>query len=409
MAHQRRPRVLFVAEAVTLAHVARPLALAAELDSGCREVHFACDPRSRHLLADVDCQYIPIDSISPERFGRALSRGSPVYDADTLRRYVKQDSEVLADSGADIVVGDFRLSLSVSATLAGVPYLALGNAYWSPYARQKYPVPELTITRVLGRTVAQPLFDVFRPLAFAYHAWPLNKVRREYGLPSLGPDLRRVYTCGDWNLYADIPDLVPTYDLPSNHRYLGAVPWSPPVSLPQWWEELPKDRPLIYVNLGSSGAVNVLGTVLSALSELPATVVAATAGRLSLDHVPANAWVTEFLPGQQVAAAASVVLCNGGSPAALQALAQGSPILGIPTNLDQYLNMAYMVDAGVGVALPAGRLSVPSICAAMNALLDPQGPYQQKAAWAAERLGSYRAGQMLDRLIDEVLVETVRA
>lgn len=41
----RRRRILFVAEAVTLAHVVRPFALAQSLDPSRYEVHFACDPR----------------------------------------------------------------------------------------------------------------------------------------------------------------------------------------------------------------------------------------------------------------------------------------------------------------------------------------------------------------------------
>ena len=51
----------------------------------------------------------------------------------------------------DVVVGDFRLSLSVSARVAGVPYLAITNAYWSPYARQRFPLPELPVVRMARR------------------------------------------------------------------------------------------------------------------------------------------------------------------------------------------------------------------------------------------------------------------
>jgi UDP:flavonoid glycosyltransferase YjiC (YdhE family) len=39
-----RKKILFVAEAVTLAHVGRPLALAQMLDRQRYDVHFACAP-----------------------------------------------------------------------------------------------------------------------------------------------------------------------------------------------------------------------------------------------------------------------------------------------------------------------------------------------------------------------------
>jgi len=89
----------------------------------------------------------------------------------------------------DLVIGDFRLSLSVSARLQRTPYITVSNAYWSPWVRQHYTVPNLPLTGVLPIWLADPLFRLIRPLAFASHAVPLNRVRRRHGLPSLGSDL----------------------------------------------------------------------------------------------------------------------------------------------------------------------------------------------------------------------------
>ena len=51
-----------------------------------------------------------------------------------------------------VVVGDFRLSLSISARLAGIPYVALINAHWSPWSTQRFPLPELPIVNVFQKT-----------------------------------------------------------------------------------------------------------------------------------------------------------------------------------------------------------------------------------------------------------------
>src|SRR5262249_35172548 len=136
----------------------------------------------------------PVRSIPGPQFLAALARGRPLYDAATLRSYVREDLEVLREVRPDLVVGDFRLSLGVSARLAGAPSAATRNAYWSPYARVRSPLPELPFVRWVGLPAARLLFRLARPAAFAVHARPLNRVRREYGLPSLGRDLRRVYT-----------------------------------------------------------------------------------------------------------------------------------------------------------------------------------------------------------------------
>lgn len=64
----RRRRILFVAEAVTLAHVVRPFALAQSLDPSRYEVHFACDPRYNQLLGPLPFRHHAIHTIPSERF-----------------------------------------------------------------------------------------------------------------------------------------------------------------------------------------------------------------------------------------------------------------------------------------------------------------------------------------------------
>ena len=117
-------------------------------------------------------------------------------------------------SKPDLVIGDFRLSLSVSARVAGIPYVNVTNAYWSPFARPQFRMPSLPLGRLLSAGLADAAFAIARPIAFAAHALPLNRVRRAFGLPGLGSDVRRVYCDGDLTLYADIPELIPIFSPP---------------------------------------------------------------------------------------------------------------------------------------------------------------------------------------------------
>jgi UDP:flavonoid glycosyltransferase YjiC (YdhE family) len=384
----RRARVLFVAEAVTLAHVARPVALAGGLDPDRYEVHLASDPRYDRLLGDLPYARHPLASVTPEAFLRALARGAPVYSAATLRGYVERDLELLHRLRPDVVIGDFRLSLSVSARLARIPYLTIASPYWSPYARVRYPAPDLPVTRLLGRRLGGALFALARPIAFALHTRPLNRVRRGYGLASLGLDLRRVYTDADGVLYADIPELHPTEGAPPTHHYLGALLWSPAVPLPSWWGYLPADRPRIYVTLGSSGRRDLLPRVLEALADLPVTVLAATAGWDLRGSEPANALLAEYLPGTEAAARARVVVCNGGGPTTQQALVAGVPVLGIPSNLDQHLNMAAVASAGAGLWISAREAKTGRLQALAAALIEDAG-YGRAAERTAQAYARY--------------------
>ncbi len=396
-----RKRILFIAEAVTLAHVARPLALAAALDVSRFDVVFACDPRFRSLFPPSLLAGIrDIRSISSQQFLEALARGKPVYDVTTLEEYVREDLSVLADVRPDVVVGDFRLSLSVSARLAGVPYVALANAYWSPYSREHFPCPELPVTRILGERLGSVIFALARPFAFALHTLPLNRVRRRHGLPALGFDLRRVYTDADFTLYADVAEMLPCYDLPPTHRYLGPILWSPEVPLPDWWSTIPADRLCVYVTLGSSGHRRLLPLVLDALAPLPISVIAATAGS-ECPRPPSNAHLATYLPGVAAAERADVVICNGGSLTSQQALAAGVPVLGIASNLDQFLNMEAVRRAGAGITLRADSATPATIRARLQELLDDTS-YRTAAGRLAQLFARRSAAEAFAGVIEHL-------
>jgi UDP:flavonoid glycosyltransferase YjiC (YdhE family) len=395
-----RKRILFVAEAATLAHVARPLALARGLDPARFQVCIACSPEHRGLIASQGIDFRPLQSVDSATFVRRLAKGQPLYSSAELERYVEDDLQVIGDFRPDVVVGDFRLSLSVSARLSAVPYATVTNAYWSPYAQhQRFPVPELPVTRLLGVAAAQRVFDLIRPAAFARHALPLNRVRRRHGLPGLGWHLLPTYTDADCTLYADLPTLIPIAGAPSTHRYIGPILWSFPAPLPPWWKDLPRDRPVVYVTLGSSGAADLLPSVLQALGSLPVEVVASTAGRVDIPSPPANCHLADYLPGAEASTRASLVICNGGSLTAYQALAAGVPVLGIASNMDQLMNMAHVARAGAGRLLRAGEATGRRLAEAATALTTDAGA-RDAARRLAEPIHGWDPAHELTVLLD---------
>ncbi len=365
-----RPRVLLVGEAVTLAHVARPAALFRRIDPARWDVLLACDPRTHRFLDVPVQQRRSVRSMDPAVFADRLARGLPLLDEVTLLAQVAEDRQLLAQERPDLVIGDFRLSLSISARLAGVPYAAICNAYWSPYAAdQRLPLPVLRWTRWVPLAATSWLFNRAQSLLLAPHAQPMNAVRRALGLTSLGNNLRRVYTDADYTLYADSPALFPLVGAPPSHRHVGPLVWSPPGSCPAWWGDLPVDRPLVYVTMGSSGAADVLPQVLDLLASRPVIAAVATAGAILPRSRWPNAWLADYLPGEHVAARARLVICNGGSPTAQQALVHGVPVLGLCSNLDQLLNMQGLEAAGLGVSMRTDRLGGLRLAKAIDSLL----------------------------------------
>lgn len=402
MQTRNKPVILLVAEAVTLAHFARIATLAKALDPDEYDVVVASDPRYIALDAPLGCAFRPIRSIPAAEFAQALARGKPLYSFQTLTQYVEDDLALLDSVKPDLVIGDFRLSLAVSAPLRRIPYAAVVNAYWSPFADTVYPVPDLSMTRILGVRLAQKLFDTVRPMAFALHARPLNRVRRRYGLPPLGSDLRNVYTWGDYTLYADMPEVVPTRKLPAHHRYLGPVLWSTHTPLPDWWSSLPEGRPIVFLILGSSGQADLLPMALMALSQLPVTVIAATAGKIVLADVPANAYITDYLPMDVATRRSQLVISNGGSLTTYQSLASGVPVIGLCSNMDQLLNMSAVARLGAGIMLRAGNASSADLLETATAILNNPS-YAQAASRVGQILAQVDVAQRFRNIVAEML------
>lgn len=363
-------RILLVAEGATLAHVARPLVLAQEFSRHGHEVHLALPKRYRGLLAGRQHQVEihDLEAQSPEIFAQRLAAGRPVYDLPTLESYVKDDRKLIAAIKPDRVVGDFRLSLCVSARQAGVFYITLSNAYWSPsYRIDEWPVPDLPLTHVLPLWLARWVFNRMRPLAFVSHARPIERLRTAHGLTSIGGDLRKAYTEADFTCYCDVPSLFP---LPGGARekVVGPLIWSPACELPGWWNDVPSDRPCVYFSMGSSGRSDLVKAATSALVQAGFSVLASAVDPSLISNLEKGVFAATFLPGLLAAHRADVVICNGGSPTTQQAYAAGRPVIGLASNLDQFLNMHALEKASVGVLMRADRFDPRALVMACSRL-----------------------------------------
>lgn len=398
-------KVLFIAEAVTLAHVGRGLALSDALHRRGVEVELALAGTTEVWRTAFPQHTLP--GIGAKPFAEALRAGKPVLTREVLRQSIASDRLLLQAVRPDLVIGDFRLSLSVSARLEGVPYATLSNAYWSEACLLPMPMPVLPLSRALPLTLAQWLFDLGKRFVLPQHVAPMNAVRAEFGLSSLGPDLRRVYTDADQVLFADLPNMFPSAPTPLNHHYLGAILWSPLAPRPPWLDEwiagaTAAGRHSVYVSVGSSGDPQALRLLVEILLAMDLAVIAATAGSQALAGLQ-HEWLRRapYLPGDEVAKMVTLVLCNGGSMGCQQAFVAGRAVLGVCGNMDQFLNMAGVEGLGAGLALRADRLSVSTVQPAMRRLLSEPG-FAVASAAAGDRIRALDAGATLHALLPKL-------
>jgi UDP:flavonoid glycosyltransferase YjiC (YdhE family) len=337
--------------------------------------------------------------VSSAEFIAALARGTLPYTRRVIERYIEEDLRILDRVEPDVVVGDFRLSLGISAATRGVPHVALINAVWSPHVQRAIPLPEHPMTRVLGLRLASALFPVFQPIAFASLARPFDRARRARGLPALG-GLLETYCSGDFTAYPDLPDLFEFRQLPSTHRFIGAATFGPAVSLPAWWDKVPSSRPWVFVAMGSSGKASALPGILDALSTLDVEVLVATSERGAVVPTRPNLWVTQWLPLDPVLTRTSVVVGNGGAGAVYFALAHGVPMLCIPSNMDQHMIAEAVVRAGAARMLRSDRASAIRIRADVVELLR-RPTFRERARSLASSMRRSDVGATLQRLVHE--------
>lgn len=394
---QSRIKVLFFAEGATLAHVVRPFALARELDSRLFDVTF-CRPSEFHwLTTGASCSLQDLVVQDRSVFARRLNYGLPLYDFKTLKSYVADDLRLIDSVKPDVVVGDFRLSLSVSARLRSVPYITICDAYWSPERSLNPPLPVLGFTPYVPLRLAEFLFSRVSGLALKLHAMPIERLRAHYGLPSFGHDLRYCYSDADLRLFPNFSLLYPDVRAGDGTAFIPPITWFPDtVAVPIEFEA---DRPHIYVTMGSSGNPQVLERIVPVLEETGHSIVITTAGKpLTFRPDSAKTRVFDYLPGEMVCRNARLVICNGGSPTTNQALIKGIPVLGIAQNMDQFLNMQAIECFGAGLVIRADRAKAARLSNVVEVLLN-QHSFAKRAQDLAASVQGASAASTLARHI----------
>jgi len=359
-------RILFLSEAVTWSQVVRLVVLARSLDPARFAVSFAAARFDERLFGDAAFARHTLSSLTPEQVDARLARGGRIYDRATLAGYVDEELRLFEELQPDLVVSDLRWSTCVSAPLAQVKLATLIDAYWFR-DDARFPIPDHPAVRFFGAERVKHGFARALPFVMRHFAAPVNALRQRHGLPRVG-ELRDVLGFGDRLLFPDEPALAP-----SNRAgtYLGPVLWAPELPLPPWWSEVGVDRPLVYATLGSSGPIEILPRLLEALGGLDVDVVLSSAARAVPRALPARVRLVEAIRGDLAARRASAVVCSGGASSGWQALAEGRPIVGIPSNLDACLAMSCIEEAGAGIGLRPTASVAQLRAAIVRALEDP--------------------------------------
>lgn len=362
----RSKKIVICCNALTLAHAARSSVMAQWLSRQGFNVVLYMDDFYDSVLGDLQVPRFPIGSQNPSEFSKILLAHRPVYPNRLIRDQLARDFDIIHQEKPDLIIGDMRATLQVSARCTSIPYLNITNAYWSPAAQRPYYIDRAPFAGLFGYRFYDWVLNRIFPLVVWPHTAPMNALRRENGLPPLGNSIEALYTDADYVAYCDLPDLFDLRNLPANHRMIGPILWSPVSGSQVWAERLNPHKKLIYICLGSSGDNAILPAVVQQLAGQGVQLVISTSGKPWKGPMGPDIHVFPWLPGDDVCAQADVVICNGGSPSVLQALSKGAYVIGVCSNMDQLLNMHYIERTGVGKMLRTSKADIaclPSIVA----------------------------------------------
>lgn len=373
----RAPRkILILAETVTAAHAIRCLDLTRSMnvsddrsDEPSTEIHFAARDLSeklRALFSHLRFHALKT-SLTPAEFGTALRAGSIGIDGARLEAQIAEDLALIRAIRPDEVIGDFRLSLAISARLAGVHYVNLVNAFWHPEAPLPTIPPNIPPVRALGRRICDPIFRLFAPVFLNAPLRTLNPVLLRHGIPRAA-SLQELYCRGDKLLHPDPRAFFPEIR-DARSRFIGPLTWTPPQTLPSWWSEIRRDLTTVYFSMGSSGYQKHSERFVHELASAGYQVLWAAGADFPNEQVRDRVFRAPYLPLPEVAGIAKAAVLNGGSAQGYFFLEKNIPFVGVPDNLDQILFMNMLARAKRADLCTLRTAMIPSDQVARRGLL----------------------------------------
>lgn len=354
---------------MSLAHATRAMVLARRLALEGADIVYATGPAHQSLARQEGFDPREVYCVPPEQAHAAIRRGSHIFDGTTLRSYVESDLALFEREQPDLVIGDMRMSLNISAELAGIEHWSIVSGYLTHYyAAPQSPPRTFPIFRLVGDRVSRALFPALKPLILRHYAANFRRYRHELGLSPIR-DVFDVIASPHRNLIADLPRFIPCADLPPHFEYIGPLVWEPDLPDPQWTDQLQPDRPAAYVTMGSTGDPKDLRRVLETLRDAGWQVMA-TMGQHG--EAPQGVFAVDFARGSSLLSRSQVIVCHGGSGTIYQAIAQGTPIIGIATFHDQEINLERVEARRWGLALDPLGWRESDLLAALERVRGPE-------------------------------------
>jgi UDP:flavonoid glycosyltransferase YjiC (YdhE family) len=210
----------------------------------------------------------------------------------------------------------------------------------------------------------------------------VNRAAKHYGVPGYGSIFE--FWCGDISLVAEPPEFSGV-KLPPNHYFTGPLVPQDEFPLPPELAAIPRDKPLIYFAMGSSGTPEIVARILESFEGKPYRVIAPVKFHLEQVprvRVPSNVLVTDWVPAIQVNKMADLAVIHGGIGTVMAAALAGKPVVGVGMQMEQVANLACLERLGFAIRVLKSKDPSRQVQAAIQKLLHDEQSKAKAAAFA---------------------------
>ncbi len=211
---------------------------------------------------------------------------------------------------------------------------------------------------------------------------PVNRTAKHFGVPGF----RSIFEFwrGDVTLVAEPPEFT-EIKLPQNHYFIGPLIPRQEFPLPLEVAIIPRDKPLIYFAMGSSGTPRIVAKIVESFEGKPYHVIAPVQFQLAKVQgvrVPTNVTVTDWVPALTVNKMADLAVIHGGIGTVMTAALAGKPVVGVGMQMEQVANLAALERLGFAIRVPKSRDPSAKVQGAIQKLLHDESAKTKAAAFA---------------------------
>jgi len=295
------------------------------------------------------------------------------YSAREVEEQVKNEIALFRELKPVAVVTGINFSNSISCRVTQTPLIWLTHSTWMMQSMYNAGLAsyvdmlDLPGIRLLPERFLTLISKKMLSLSNLYTR-PYNKVARRYGLKSF-KTMESLWE-GDYNLLAE-PEEFCELELPPTYHYIGPLIGRLDSPIPEDILNLPKDKPIIYFAMGSSGQPEVIAKIVEGFAGKPYRVIAPVKSLLrNLDvKVPSNVIVTDWLPAHKVNPMADISVIHGGIGTVMTACLAGTPVVGVSMQPEQEFNIDCLVRKGFAIRIRKKRFTPEKLSSAIDQLL----------------------------------------